>query len=70
MKFIIDRLEGKYAVCTDENGNIINICKENLPENIEEGTTIIKENNLYYIDEKDTKKRKKRIQKLADDLWN
>lgn len=70
MKLIIDRFEGDFAVCIDENGDIINIHKNKIHKNISEGTTIIKKNNLYYVDDDDTKKRKERIQKLADDLWN
>ena len=32
MRLVIDRFEGAYAVCEDENKNIVNILKARLPK--------------------------------------
>ena len=61
MKLIIDRFEGKYAICEDENCNMINILKEELPSNVKVGDVIIKVNNDFVVDYDETKKRKKYI---------
>ena len=68
MKLIIDRFEGKYAICEDEDCNMINILKEELPSNVKVGDIIIKVNNDFVVDYDDTKKRKKYIEELFDSL--
>lgn len=69
MKLIVDRFEENFAVCIDENNHVVNICINKLPDNAKEGSTILKKNDKYYIDQEDTDNRKERIEKLMDDLW-
>lgn len=40
MKYIIDRFEGNYAVCEDEQGSMHDIPKENIPKGAREGNKI------------------------------
>lgn len=69
MKVIIDRFEGEYAVCEKEDREMIDIEKDKLPPEAKEGDVlIIKEDNIY-IDQEETIKRKKEIEKIMDDLW-
>lgn len=50
-KYIVDRFEENFAVCEKQSNNeMINIPKEDLPEQIQEGMTIKKENGEFKID--------------------
>jgi hypothetical protein len=69
MKLIIDRFEGKYAVCETEKRKMINIEKSKLPVTAKEGDVIFKENGKYIIDVNNTKEREKTIQSLMDELF-
>jgi len=40
MKVIVDRFEGKYAVCEKEGNVMINIEKSQLPKGVKEGDVI------------------------------
>ena len=63
MKVIIDRFEGNYAVVEIDVGKFVNIPKILLP-NAKEGDVIKIEK-----DKKETKNRKKIIQKLMNDVF-
>ena len=68
MMGIVDRFEGEYAVVELNDGKMININKKDLPPGLEEGMVIqISESITINIEE--TNKRKKRIEKLTEDLW-
>ena len=68
MRGIIDRFEGDYAVVELVDGKMININKIQLPIGVQEGMVIqILESITIDIDA--TKKRKKDIEKLTEDLW-
>lgn len=70
MKVIIDRFEGNYAVCEKENQEMIDIEKEKLPAGAKAGDSlIIKEDGVILPDLGETKNRKKRIEKLMEDMW-
>ena len=69
MKIIIDRFEGKFAVCEKEDGEIINIDISDIPKEAKEGDCLIKIDDKFIIDELETKKRKEEIDKLIDDLF-
>ena len=69
MRLIIDRFEGRFAVCENDNGEMINIGREKLPREAQEGDTIIMENGSYVVDLTATESRKDKISKLMDDLW-
>lgn len=69
MKVIIDRFEGLYAVCEKENKTMIDILKINLPFEVKEGDVLILENNMITIDIEETEKRRIKIEKLTEGLW-
>lgn len=65
----IDRFEGGYAVCVDDEENIVNINQSLIRENAVPGD-IIEEKDGFYITLKDeTKRRKEEIKKLQDELF-
>ncbi len=64
MKLTIDRFEGEYAVAELPDGSLVNLPKKVLPADAGEGDII----NIT-VDRNETGMRKKRIQKLADGLW-
>ena len=69
MKVIIDRFEGKYAICEKENLDMIDIEISKLPEDAKEGDVLILTEDKIIIDREETKARRERIKKLMDDLW-
>jgi hypothetical protein len=67
---IIDRFEGKYAVC-EKDGAFIEIDKAGLPEGASEGDVIsADENGKLYIDRDATENRKKRVRGLMKKLFS
>ncbi|QNB44998.1 DUF3006 family protein [Thermanaerosceptrum fracticalcis] len=69
MKVIIDRFEGPFAVCEDEERKMINIEKEKLPKEAKEGSVLIIQGDEIEIDYNETENRKNRIKKMMDSLW-
>jgi hypothetical protein len=69
MKLIIDRFEGNFALCEDEQGNMINIERHKVPmEAVEGDILVIKENNIV-IDLQETENRKQQIKELMTELF-
>ena len=70
MRLIIDRFEGKYAVCETENQEMIHIEKDKLPVGAKAGhSLIIRKGGLIVLDLVETERRKQRIEKLTQDMW-
>lgn len=63
MTITIDRIEGNYLIVELENGKIINLPKELIPN--------AKENDIYTIilNKDEMKKRKNNINNLINDLF-
>ena len=70
MKVIIDRFEGKFAVCEKEDRKMIDIEKSRIPTTAKEGDVLNIDNDIITIDDVETQKRKKEIEELTRDLWN
>lgn len=74
MKFIIDRFEGKYAICelyTNDpyEGYVRDIELSRIPAEAREGDILIVEHDIITIDEEETARREVEMKKLTDDLW-
>lgn len=69
MQVIIDRFEGSFAICEDENRKMINIGRAKLPKEAKEGSVLIIQGDKIEIDHNETEKRKSRIKKMMDSLW-
>ena len=65
----IDRFEGGYAVCVDDEENIVNINQSLIEENAVSGDIIEEKDGIYVILKDETKRRKEEIQKLQDELF-
>lgn len=70
MKFIIDRFEGNFAVCEDQEGNMHNIARNLIVGKPHEGDIIEKQGNAYNINQKETEKKIKEIEELTKDMWS
>lgn len=61
-RLIIDRFEGSFAVCEQEDKTFVNIPKYRLPLESKEGDCLIHDaDGMYQIDKEETKSREKRI---------
>lgn len=70
-EFTIDRFEGDFAVLENRNtGKMIDVKKENLPENVKEGDILDKINGKYTVNEEKTLEAKERIKDKMKKLWN
>lgn len=67
--YTIDRFEGDIAVCQDrETKEILNISKNNLPKDIEEGQILKLKNNSFEIDYDKTEEAQNRVKNKFDRL--
>lgn len=70
-KFIVDRIEGEFAVCEDENGEMHDIALYLLPKECIEGSYISMKNDVYKIEKTDAdRERENRIKGLMDELFD
>lgn len=67
-KFIIDRIEGDFAVLEKETGGTIDV-PLSLIKNAKEGDAVLFDGEKYTINEKETNERKKRIQEKMKMLF-
>lgn len=72
VKLSVDRIEENFAVCQDLlNEKMVDISLDNLPKEVKEGDILIKkEDNAFYIDHEETKKRRKKILDLQNKILN
>ncbi len=67
--YIVDRIENGIIVCENDNGNILEITKENCIGDINEGDVIVKKGEKWIKDESKTADRKKYIEDITKDMW-
>ena len=69
MKYAVDRIEGDIVILQDlETKEIIEIEKELIKEDINDGDILIYENDTYKKDENTKEERLKKIQEKLDRL--
>ncbi|NLO09150.1 MAG: DUF3006 domain-containing protein [Clostridiales bacterium] len=69
-KYIVDRLEGLYAVCENEEKEFLNIRIDLLPPETKEGDCLYtNEDGVYVIDYETTEENRKRIRSKLDSLF-
>lgn len=68
-KYIVDRIEGDYVILEGEQGNLFNVKKSDMIANVKEGDILYKKDNIYFIDDEATKRRKEEIDNLMKGLW-
>lgn len=70
-EFTVDRLEGEFIVIEDRNtGKMLDVKKEDLPEDIKEGDILDKINGKYTVNVEKTLEAKKRIKGKMKRLWD
>ena len=67
--YIIDRFEGKFAICERDDLKFENIKKEKLPRDANEGDVIFFDGKKYIKDIEKSNERKRYIEDLTKDLW-
>ncbi len=70
MEVVIDRFEGKHAVCEKIDKKMILIEKDKLPSGVKEGTVLNIEAGKISINYVKTKAHEDVIKKIIDDLWD
>lgn len=69
MVLIVDRFEGNYAVCEDEEGYPKNIELGRLPKGTAVGDVLRVTGETIAIDEAETKSRRAAAARALEDLW-
>lgn len=69
-KLIIDRFEGSYALCEDEQRSITKIPKYKLPLGSKEGDALVQDSEgMYHISKNETKEKESRIREKKNRLF-
>ncbi|MCY6372133.1 DUF3006 domain-containing protein [Clostridium ganghwense] len=66
---VIDRFEEEFAVVELDDGGMINIERNLVPKEAEEGY-VLNMTDKITIDYEETEKRKKEIEELTEGLWD
>ena len=66
---IVDRIELNFAICEDENQNMININLEEFIEIPKDGDVIELIDNKYIVNKEETEKRKNSIEQEFYNLF-
>lgn len=69
MKYIIDRFEGKTAICEDEGKQMVEIPKYKLPLEAKEGDCLVEQDGFIKMDEKTTQERKSKMKERMSRLF-
>lgn len=70
-EFTIDRFEEDMVVLENrKTGEMIDVNKEDLPDNLKEGTILKKINGKYFIDEKLNQEISEKLEDKLKDFWN
>ena len=57
MRYIVDRIEASFAVCEDQDGDMVNLELSKLPIDVKEGDVLIENSGIYEISKEETEKR-------------
>ena len=68
-EYILDRLEGNYAILEDENREFIKINICDIYGNFKEGDVLIKDGEKFTVSEELTNDRKEKIKKMMNNMW-
>lgn len=69
-KLSIDRFEGNYAICEDDERRMFAIELAELPKNAAEGDILaISDDGEITVDAEQTKRRREKIKKLQNSVW-
>ena len=66
---IIDRIEGEFAVCEDEERQMVEIPRGLLPAGAKPGSVLIPDGEGYRLDAAAETRRREQVRRLQDSLW-
>lgn len=69
MKYSVDRIEENIAICEDDDGNVLKLSADELPQEIREGDIIEKTENGFVIDADETQLRRKKMAELQRNIF-
>lgn len=69
MRYIIDRWEGDYGILENEQGEMEQILRKNLPPQAREGDVLSWDGGVYRIEEEETRVRRARVEEKMKRLW-
>lgn len=67
--FVIDRIEGSFAVIELNDGTMVNIPKNKILGDFKEGDILVEDSEFFKVDSELTKKRKEEIEHMMKDMW-
>jgi Protein of unknown function (DUF3006) len=67
MRLTIDRFEGKFAVCIQED-KVINIPRYKLPIEAKDGDCLELENGFFIVKNDETQEKRRSMKQFMDDL--
>ena len=68
--FCIDRLDGGYAICENDDGEAFEIELSRLPSGVREGDVLeMSDGGKIELSQEETQRRRKKIKDLEDSLW-
>jgi len=67
---IIDRFEGEYAVCEQQDGTFIHIERSQIADAAKEGDVLVRTGDCYRVDAEATAARRAHIRNLFDGLFS
>lgn len=67
--FIIDRFEGSFAICENDDKRLMEIPVADLPKGAKEGSALEFINGVYVLNQAAEQLRRDRIKNLEDSLW-
>ena len=68
-KYIVDRVEEKYAVVEKENGDIYRIAKDSIRGSFKDGDILINRGEYFELDQTFTFNRRKEIEDITKGMW-
>lgn len=69
MKYSIDRIEENIVICEDDDGNVLKLRLDELPQNVHEGDIIEQTENGFVIDAGETQIRRKKMAELQRNIF-
>lgn len=66
----VDRIENSVAVCEKEDMTTVELPLSVLPNGVREGSVLAFENGVYTIDKSEEERRKERISKLQNSIFD
>jgi hypothetical protein len=66
---IVDRIEGKFAIC-ESDGRMIDVPLKLIKGKVRDGVVLAEKEGIYYVDEDATKRRTDEIKSETKDIWD